>query len=518
MKISKIFNFVLLILVLFASCRYSNDNEQKSVNNIIEFSVFPNSSSLFGNIPIIIKSNFLPVYGDKVTAFIGKHKLYNLYYEKGTLSGFIEGAETPGVKDIVLLIDNRSFILKNAFTYKKLKYPLFKNMYSIGASYTQGFISMGLNRETQLHSPFALLAKQVGAYFPQPLLKKGVFYESKLRDISTNCKSSDLLSIDITKIITALKDIKYKDNEDVMMLSSYRVNPYLQPHNIGIGGSTIQGTVDGAQNGRRPVITLLENLVYNPFVKITHAFKDPPVGSPIDYIINNSPTVVFSTDLYADDILYFAATTGKPVTTEITKVEVIETKLTEIFDKFKERNITAYIANMPDITIMAMFKYYEKIFYQNGFTDVSINKWRKSVQILTAKYSKVFTAVANKYDNIHIVDFRGYLKKINNSKGSEKEIKLNDAIIIKNGGILVGKQIFTTDFLGGLLSLDAIHLTYTGYAMITNMFIEQINRDEGYIIPFINLEDVAMEDPLTPDKIKLYNVDVSLCTNQLFVP
>src|SRR5207249_798046 len=39
-------------------------------------------------------------------------------------------------------------------------------------------------------------------------------------------------------------------------------------------------------------------------------------------------------------------------------------------------------------------------------------------------------------------------------------------------GILMGDRRLTTDFLGGLFSLDGIHPTNTGYAIIANEFIE----------------------------------------------
>jgi hypothetical protein len=60
-----------------------------------------------------------------------------------------------------------------------------------------------------------------------------------------------------------------------------------------------------------------------------------------------------------------------------------------------------------------------------------------------------------------------------------------------------GKHL-TTSFLGGLLSLDGIHPTNTGYAIIANSFIETMNRCWDTHLPNVNVDEVAAHDPLVP--------------------
>jgi len=60
-----------------------------------------------------------------------------------------------------------------------------------------------------------------------------------------------------------------------------------------------------------------------------------------------------------------------------------------------------------------------------------------------------------------------------------------------------GKHL-TTSFLGGLLSLDGIHPTNTGYAIIANSFIETINRCWYTHVPMVNVDEIAAHDPLVP--------------------
>lgn len=64
-------------------------------------------------------------------------------------------------------------------------------------------------------------------------------------------------------------------------------------------------------------------------------------------------------------------------------------------------------------------------------------------------------------------------------------------------GIQIGGQQLTTDFLGGLFSLDGFHPTNTGYAVIANDFIDTMNSQLGTQIPDVSLTNVMWLDPFT---------------------
>jgi len=71
--------------------------------------------------------------------------------------------------------------------------------------------------------------------------------------------------------------------------------------------------------------------------------------------------------------------------------------------------------------------------------------------------------------------------------------RLND---IRDNGVLVGSKRLTTQFLGGIFSLDGVHPTYTGHAIIANEVIAAINRTLGVNLPAINVSIVMAADPL----------------------
>jgi lysophospholipase L1-like esterase len=65
-------------------------------------------------------------------------------------------------------------------------------------------------------------------------------------------------------------------------------------------------------------------------------------------------------------------------------------------------------------------------------------------------------------------------------------------------GVEVGGQRLTTNFGGGLFSLDGVHPTNTGYAIIANEFIKTMNQTIQAGIPPISVEQVSKTDPLLP--------------------
>lgn len=69
---------------------------------------------------------------------------------------------------------------------------------------------------------------------------------------------------------------------------------------------------------------------------------------------------------------------------------------------------------------------------------------------------------------------------------------------VSRGGLVVGERRLTTDFGGGLFSLDGIHPTNTGYAVVANAFIRALRLHFGARIPMVDLAAVAAEDPLVP--------------------
>lgn len=66
----------------------------------------------------------------------------------------------------------------------------------------------------------------------------------------------------------------------------------------------------------------------------------------------------------------------------------------------------------------------------------------------------------------------------------------------KMQGLVVGGQRLTTDFLGGIFSLDGFHPSNTAYAAAANEFIKALNRTFETDVPRANVRAISKTDPL----------------------
>jgi hypothetical protein len=88
----------------------------------------------------------------------------------------------------------------------------------------------------------------------------------------------------------------------------------------------------------------------------------------------------------------------------------------------------------------------------------------------------------------------------------------------------VNGEILTTEFLGGIFSLDGVHPTNTGYGVIANAFIDALNRKFDADLLAISLNQIAKTDPLVlpgiepPDSIQRHvDTDTAKSMRDLFV-
>jgi hypothetical protein len=72
---------------------------------------------------------------------------------------------------------------------------------------------------------------------------------------------------------------------------------------------------------------------------------------------------------------------------------------------------------------------------------------------------------------------------------------------VATSGLSIGGYTGTNGFLGGFFSLDGIHPTNTGYAVVANTFIDAMNAGFSAKIPEVNVATVAAADPLWPPNL-----------------
>jgi lysophospholipase L1-like esterase len=72
---------------------------------------------------------------------------------------------------------------------------------------------------------------------------------------------------------------------------------------------------------------------------------------------------------------------------------------------------------------------------------------------------------------------------------------------VATSGVTINGVTGTTAFLGGVFSLDGIHPTNTGYAVVANYFIDTMNAAFNTKTPDVALGPVAVADPLWPPNL-----------------
>lgn len=100
-----------------------------------------------------------------------------------------------------------------------------------------------------------------------------------------------------------------------------------------------------------------------------------------------------------------------------------------------------------------------------------------SIQSTTVAYNSAITGVAGSL-GATVVDINSLVTEIHQN------------------GYVAGDFCLNTGFLGGLFSLDGVHPTNTGYAIVANRFIDTMNGDLGTAIPDVDVAHVAANDPL----------------------
>jgi lysophospholipase L1-like esterase len=303
-----------------------------------------------------------------------------------------------------------------------------------------------------------------------------------------------------------------------------RINPTQQATNLSVPGFTVADVLAHAYPGNpalNPIDALSDSILGTPQghlpcgpipTQLLAALPLPssissliPSGSP--YLVSEaacavglSPSTVI-VSIGSNDVLQ-ALTLGLPPTSPA----VFATNYQYLLDIMAITKANIVVSNIPDVTSIPFLVNDTAFFglcgahipapnsyvvpnlaapafnvctYNVGLTGAQVT----GLQQLVVAYNQIITAEVAAFQKAGgsavIVDLNGLLKNLS----------------AKGYNLPGGKQL-TTAFFGGLFSLDAIHPTNTGYAILANAFIDAINSAYGTKIPDVNVAQVASHDPL----------------------
>lgn len=363
---------------------------------------------------------------------------------------------------------------------------------ALGDSYSAGYVDGALGRETQVESLPAILAQQFalagGGAFKQPLMPEG--------------KSIGGTAIDEQGTLNGYFQLQV-------------VNQQLTPVPT-VGDMEVFGDIVGDQGP-------FNNMAV-PGAKASHLltplFSTPEVGNPyfVRFASNPGQSSVLSDALRAQPTFFSLWIGGNDVLTsaiaggseDITPKEEFAAYINLLMEALAAEERSGVIANIPSIEALPYFSFVgtqlpTAILVQDPSEEAGFRALRTgekvllpALQLLGAGYGTLEKPLPAQYflsrDELNDISLAitGYNEVI-----AEAAAEHNLALVdmhgmmerLKTGMVVDGNNYSSTFISGQVLSLDGIHATPRGYAIIANEFIRAINAKYQAAIPLVNVND-----------------------------
>jgi phospholipase/lecithinase/hemolysin len=287
-------------------------------------------------------------------------------------------------------------------------------------------------------------------------------------------------------------------------LSSGRDKPLVQVFDLAVPGHNVQDAL--TTRPKFPITNLTDLILGLPglFQSVSR--------SQVEWAEHLQPTTIVIW-LGNNDALT-AALGGDPAL--LTPVQDFATAYQTVMDRLAATGATLVVANIPDVTLVPALVPAEEVAAELGLPlafigpilgigpgDLVLVDAFPLIQeilghvlpgplpanlVLTASEAAQIRAAVDAYNAIItsqakakgavLVDIHGLLATI------------------QAHGFVVGGQRLTTGFLGGVFSLDGVHPTNTGYAVVANEFVDALDAAFAARIPPLSVEPIAETDPL----------------------
>jgi lysophospholipase L1-like esterase len=354
----------------------------------------------------------------------------------------------------------------------------------LGDSLSAGFQNGSLFDLQQPNGYASLIANQVGTTLDLPLIA----------------------SPGVPNVLTLLSPGPPPVIVPVLGMSTGRDDPTVQATDLAVPGANVQ---DALTTRPTPAFSAITDLVLG-----LPGLLGGISRSQVEWAESLAPTTVFLW-LGSNDALS-TVLTADPTT--LTPVDLFQAAYEEVTNRLAATGATLVVANIPDVTVVPYLTSAEKVAAQLGrplsvvgpilgigpgdfvtpdalplilarLSNPSLGPLPSNVVMDAGKVAVVRSAV-DSYNQIIATQAQAVGAALVDIHQSLAQIQAE--------GLMVGGKQLTTDFLGGIFSLDGIHPTNTGYGIVANAFIDVINQTYGAAIPLVSLDQIHQTDPLVP--------------------
>jgi len=362
----------------------------------------------------------------------------------------------------------------------------FTHVIFVGDSLTAGYQSGGLCEYDQINGYAAQLARQAEFDITLPLVRYPGIPPKLVLDRET---------LEIKRLDGFGERIDFSQQVTNLAVPGQKVNDALRKRPSEI--TTFPPPID---------VLLANTVLLGPDL------FEGRILSQVEWAEVLNPTFIFLW-IGNNDVLQFATSGG---TEPITPFKDFKTDYLEMIDRLENTGADIVVANIPDVTSIPFFTSAEEIADQVGvdLTVIGPILGIRSGDFVTLEGLPLIEQIladplngplSDEYvfDALEFEAAQDAVSKANKFIAQEALLRniplVNINLLFKFVEILGvpanGKRL-TTDFLGGLFSLDGVHPTNTGYAVVANHFIRTLNRHYRARIPWINISEVAKKDPL----------------------
>ena len=352
----------------------------------------------------------------------------------------------------------------------------------VGDSLSAGFQNGSLLAAQQPHGYASLVAAQAGVELPLPLIA----------------------APGIPNVLTLVDPGPPPVIAPAPGASTGRLDPFVQTMNLAVPGATVQDA-----------LTTRPDFLFDDLTDLVLGLPGLFGGiarSQVEWAEGLAPTAILV--WIGNNDALGAALAGDAAL--LTPAADFEAAYGEVLDRLAATGATLVVANIPDVTVIPFLTSAEDVAALVGLPLAALGPLLGigPGDFVTPDAFGLIGAILWGFitgplpgnvvlDAAEVAAIRAAIADFNAVIAAQAEAK-GAALVDIHGflertrarGIVVGGQRLTTGYLGGLFSLDGIHPTNTGYAVIANEFIEALDRHFAAGIPPVTVREIQWADPL----------------------